>query len=63
MDQLGGLDVGTVPIFKMHNVGTVPTFKMHNVGTVPTFKMHNVVTVPSTISITYISRRHIVMET
>ena len=45
MDQLGGLDVGTVPIFKMHNVGTVPTLKMHNVGTVPTFKMHNVETV------------------
>ena len=44
--QLGGLDVGTVPIFKMHNVGTVPTFKMHNVGTVPTFKMHNIGTVP-----------------
>ena len=41
-----GLNVGTVPTFKMHNVGTVPMFKMHNVGTVPTFKMHNVGTVP-----------------
>ena len=40
-----GLNVGTVPTFKLHNVGTVPTFKMHNVGTVPTYKMHNVGTV------------------
>ena len=45
MDQLGGLDVGTVPIFKMHNVGTVSKYKTHNVGTVPTFKMQNVGTV------------------
>ena len=37
-----GLNVGTVPTFKMHNVGTVPIFKMHNVGTVPTYKMHNI---------------------
>ena len=41
-----GLNVGTVPTFKMHNVGTVPTFKMHNVVTVPKFKMYNVGTVP-----------------
>ena len=37
-----GLNVGTVPIFKMHNVGTVPTFEMYNIGTAPMFKMHNV---------------------
>ena len=37
-----GLNVGTVPTFKMHNLETVPTFKMHNVRTVPTFKMHNI---------------------
>ena len=36
------LNVGTVPMYKMHNIGTVPTFKMDNVGTVPMFKMHNV---------------------
>ena len=36
-----GLNVGTVPTFKMYNVGTVPTFKMHNVGTVPKHNMHN----------------------
>ena len=41
-----GLNVGTVPTFKMHNVGTDPTFKMHNVVTVPKFKMYNVGTVP-----------------
>ena len=45
--QLGGLDVGTVPIFKMHNVGTVPSFKMHNVGTVTQYETHNVGTVPT----------------
>ena len=32
-----GLNVVTVPTFKMHNVGTVPTFKMHNIGTVPRY--------------------------
>ena len=37
-----GLNVGTVPTFKVHNVGTVPTSKMHNVGTAPTFRMHNI---------------------
>ena len=42
-----GLNVGTLPTFKMHNIGTVPTFEMHNVGTVPTFKMHNIGTVPT----------------
>ena len=42
-----GLNVGTVPTFKMHNLRTVLTFKMHNIGTVPTFKMHNVGTVPT----------------
>ena len=36
------LNVGTVPMFKMHNVGTVPTWCILNVGTVPTFKMHHV---------------------
>ena len=36
------LNVGTVPMFKMHKIGTVPTFKMHNIGTVPTYKTHNV---------------------
>ena len=42
-----GLNLGTVPTFKVPNVGTVPTFKVHNVGTVPTFKVHNVGTVPT----------------
>ena len=37
-----GLNVGTVPTFKMHNVGTVPKFKMHNAETVPTNKMHDI---------------------
>ena len=37
-----GLNVGTVPSFKMHNLGTVPTFKMCNIGTVPALKMQNV---------------------
>ena len=41
------LNVGTVPMFKMHHVVTVPTFKMHHVGTVPMFKMHHVGTVPT----------------
>ena len=41
------LNVGTVPMFTMHNVlGAVPTSKMHNVGTVPTLKMYNLGTVP-----------------
>ena len=34
------LNVGTVPMDKMHPIGTVPTNKMHPVGTVPTDKMH-----------------------
>ena len=42
-----GLNVGTVPTFKMHNVGTVPIYKMHNDGTVPTFKIHIVGTAPT----------------
>ena len=40
--SLEGLNLGTVPTFKMHNVGTLFTFKMHNVVTVSTFKMHNI---------------------
>ena len=40
-----GLNVGTVPTFKMHQEGNVPKYKTHNIGTVPTFKMQNVGTV------------------
>ena len=36
------LNIGTVPMFKMHHVGTVPIFKMHHVGIVPKFSMLNV---------------------
>ena len=36
------LNIGTVPMFKMHHVGTDPTFKMHLIGTVPTFKKLNI---------------------
>ena len=36
-----GLNIGTVPMFKMHHVGTDPTFKMHLIGTVLTFKKLN----------------------
>ena len=28
-----GLNLGTVPTFKIHNIGTVPTFKIKNIGT------------------------------
>ena len=31
-----GLNVCTVPTFKMHNIETVPTYETRNVGTVPT---------------------------
>ena len=40
--SLEGLNLGTVPTFKMHNVGTVPAFKMRNGGTVPTYKTHDI---------------------
>ena len=33
-----GLNVLTVPTFKMPNIRTVPTFRIHKVGTVPTSK-------------------------
>ena len=42
-----GLNIGTAPMFKMHNKGIVPTFKTHNVGTVSLFKMHSLGTVPT----------------
>ena len=34
------LNIGTVPMFKMHHVGTFSTFQINHVGTVPMFKMH-----------------------
>ena len=41
------LNVGAVPMFKMHNVGSVPTSKMNNVEDVPIFKLYNIGTVPT----------------
>ena len=40
------LNVGTVPMVKMHPVGTVPTVKMHPVETVPPGCILSVGTVP-----------------
>ena len=36
------LNVGTVPMFKIHHVGTVPMFKNPHVGIVPTFEKLNI---------------------
>ena len=43
-DLREGLNVGTVPMLKMHNLGTstAPTIKMGNIGTVSMFKMYSV---------------------
>ena len=40
------LNVGSLPMVKMHPVGSLPTVKMHPVGTLPTVKMHPVGSLP-----------------
>ena len=34
------LNIGNVPLFKVHNIGTVPISKVHNVRNIPTFEMY-----------------------